>query len=725
MTDGDRGSRLPSAWSTSAPGMGREIELTVTVEEVIYRSADQRFAVLRASVEGAPQVITLVGPLGSVSPGDPIAVHGRPERHATFGERIVVTSFTPVTPQTREGIRRYLGSGRVPGVGPAIADRIVDKFGERTLEVISTQSSRLREVSGIGLKTATKITDAVRAHAADAQVFSFLHGLGIGNALSQRIVSRYKADTVRVVREEPYRVAEEVRGVGFLTADRIGRQLGYTLDDPRRAAGAVLHLLGRGADEGNVYLPRELLVEQAQALEVPHERANEAIDMLHARGMVIIDGDAVYAPPLYSAEVSAARKLQALAEHPNTLPPAIPEALLEGLAPAQRDAVRASFVHRLYVLTGGPGTGKTTTVRALVAAQRAQHKRVLLCAPTGRAAKRLSEATGAEAATIHRALEYNPKSGAFQRNADLPLEADVVLVDEASMLDLVLGERLLSALSKTASLVLVGDVDQLPPIGAGPLLRELISSNACPVIRLTVIFRQAQRSAIVRAAHAILSGERPEPTAPGERGEGDYFFIRATDPESAQRKLLETLTRAEAAYGLDPKRDVQVLTPMRKGPLGIERLNHLIQTALNPGPGEAGMMRPGDKVMQLRNDYDREVFNGDLGEIEHVSADVTLARMSGRSVPYDRDAREALSLAYACTVHKVQGSEFPAIVVLLHTTHFIMLSRALLYTAVTRAKRLVVVIGDERALQRAVSHVTMRQTYSGLRARLARQAPDR
>lgn len=702
--------------------MSREIGLTVTVDEVLYRSADLRFAVLRASPENAPQPIVMVGPLGEIAPGETLLVRGRMERHASHGERLVVTSFAPVTPQTGEGIRRYLGSGLVPGVGPAIADRIVQKFGDRTLEVITSQSSRLREVSGIGAARAGAIAEAVRGRAADAEVLSYLHGLGLGPALSQRIRKRYGADTVRVVRDDPYLVAEEVRGVGFLTADRIGHKLGYALDDPRRAAGAVLHVLGRGADEGHVFLPRDVLIEKAAALDVPHERADEAIDTLHVRGLVVVEGDAVYAPPLYNAEVSASRLLRALGAHPSsTAEPAIAEALLEGLAPEQREAVRASFMHRLYVLTGGPGTGKTTTVRALVAAQRAANRRALLCAPTGRAAKRLAEATGAEAATIHRALEYNPKSGVFQRNADLPLDADIVLVDEASMLDLVLGERLLSALSKTASLVLVGDVDQLPPVGPGPLLRELISSQACPVIRLTVIFRQAQRSAIVRAAHAILSGQRPAPTVARERGAGDYFFVRASDPETAQRKLLETLGRTQAAYDLDPKRDVQVLTPMRKGPLGTERLNQLIQEALNPSPGlPPGVMRAGDKVMQLRNDYDRDVFNGDLGEVQSVSPEAVVARMSGRPIAYDRDAQEALALAYACTVHKVQGSEFPAVIVLLHTTHFILLSRALLYTAITRAKRLVVVIGDERALHRALSHATLQQTYSGLRARLMR-----
>lgn len=700
--------------------MSREIGLTVTIDEVIFRSGDGRFAVLRASQHAAEKVV-LVGALGDVAPGESLLVRGKMERHATYGERMSVTSFAPVTPTTREGIARYLGSGLVPGVGPALADRIVQAFGERTIEVITTQSAKLREVSGIGARRATAIAEAVRERAADAEVLSYMHSLGLGPAISQRIRKRYGHDTVRVLREDPYLVAEQVRGVGFLTADRIGRALGYAVDDPRRAAGAVLHLLGRAADQGHVFLPRDMLVDQATNLEVPDERAIEAIDTLHARGLLIVDADAVYAPPLYSAEVSAAKKLRALSEEPS--PSAnveIPAALLAGLAQGQQDAVRASFQHRLYVLTGGPGTGKTTTVRALVAAQRARGKRVLLCAPTGRAAKRLSEATGVEALTIHRLLELNPKTGVFQRDAENPLLADLVLVDEASMLDLPLGARLLAALAPLTSLVLVGDVDQLPPVGPGPLLRELIASNACPVVRLTEVFRQAQESAIVRAAYAILHGERPATTAANTRGSGDFFFIRASEPEVAQQRVIETLSRMHAAYQLDPKRDVQVLTPMRKGQLGTERLNQIIQSALNPAPNqEPGLMRPGDKVMQLRNDYDREVFNGDLGEIEQVSPGLATAKMSGRSIVYDRDALESLALAYACTVHKVQGSEFPAVIVVLHTTHFILLSRSLLYTAVTRAKRLVVVIGDERALARAIGNTALQQTFCGLRERLA------
>jgi exodeoxyribonuclease V alpha subunit len=703
--------------------MARDEALSVTVDDVIFQSEDGRFSVLDATAERDARRVVLVGDLGVVARGETLQVRGRFERHAQYGVRFQVESFTPVTPQTRDGIKRYLGSGLVEGIGPALADRLVQKFGDRTLEVITTQSGRLREVSGIGPRRATAIAEAVRSRAAEAEALSYLQSLGLGPALSKRLRRQYGADTVRVLREDPYLVAEEVAGVGFRTADRIGRALGYGADDPRRAAGAALHLVGRAADDGHVFVRIADLVEAARVLDVPESALRPAIDTLHARGLLVVEDEAVYASSLHRAEVDAARRLLAL-RRPRALPPgaerAIAAAMSSELSPDQRQAVRASFEYGLFVLTGGPGTGKTTAVRAVVDAHRRLQRTVLLCAPTGRAAKRLSEATSAPAQTIHRLLEWNPATGAFQRNASAPLEAEVVLVDEASMLDLWLGDCLLAAIPPGCTLALVGDVDQLPPVGAGPLLRELLESRMCPVVRLTQVFRQAQRSAIVRAAHDILHGQLPTPSAPGERGKGDLFFIRSSDPELIGQRLTDSLQRMRAAYGLDPKRDVQVLSPMRKGALGTERLNELLQRALNPEGHERapGRLQRGDKVMQLKNDYDREVFNGDLGEVLEVRPDGALADMSGRRVAYDRDALDALALAYASTIHKVQGSEFPAVVIVLHATHFVLLTRALVYTAITRAKRLVVIIGEERALRRAIANNPEQRTNSRLRARL-------
>ncbi|MFT3921947.1 MAG: ATP-dependent RecD-like DNA helicase [Myxococcales bacterium] len=711
---------------TLFPSGPREETLQGTVESVVYQSADGFFSVVRVLVERDSSEATVIGDLGSVSPGESLRFRGRFTEHPVHGRRFQVSSFTPVLPQSTQGITRYLGSGLIPGIGKGLAERLVQQFGDRALDVIATQSGRLREVPGIGRQRAQAIAQAVRERRDETELMSYLHSLGLGPALAKRIRKRYGERAVQVIREDPYLVAEHVPGIGFKTADAMGRASGLALDDPRRAAAAALHLLGAGAEEGHVYLTADQLVEDGEELDVPAARMQEAIESLASRELIAREGNAVYAAPLYHAEVEVARLLRERVLSSSGSRPADELTASHGLSEAQSRAVAATFASRVLIITGGPGTGKTTTVRGIVAAHRELGRQVVLCAPTGRAAKRLSEASGAEAKTIHRLLEWNPATARFQRDRDNPVEADVVLVDEASMLNLQLAHRLFEAIPPQVPLVLVGDVDQLPPVGAGQVLRAVIDSGVVPVERLATVFRQAQESHIVRGAHAILHGEPPPSSPAGQQGSGELFVVKAKEPEAALGKLQEMLKRLPTAYGFDLKRDVMVLSPMRRGPLGTERLNEFLQREFNPslsGSEKSLALRPGDRVMQLRNDYDKEAFNGDLGEIRNVAGGVTYVSMDGREVRYKHDELDDLTLAYASTVHKVQGSEFPAVIVVLHASHHVLLSRALLYTAVTRAKRLAIVLGDERALLRAVRNVESQQSQSKLTERLRAAFP--
>jgi exodeoxyribonuclease V alpha subunit len=692
------------------------------VEAVLFQSDDGKFSVVRLSGSEDPDERsqhTAVGDLGQIAEGENLRLLGRWTQHAVYGPRFRVSSFTPTIPSSEKGMVRYLGSGLIPGIGPAIAARLVERFGQDTLDVIATQSGRLREVSGIGKQRAESIAQAVRQRRAEAETMSFLHALGMGPATARGIVRKYGADAPKVVRDDPYVVAEQIRGVGFRTADRIAESLGISGDDIRRVQGAVLHLVGKAVDDGHVFATREQLSVGLEQLDVPNDALDEALERLRARELLTLDGEAVYPPPLYRAELQVAEALSTLANRPKvTLPAKTYDA---SLSDAQRSAVDASLGAHLMVLTGGPGTGKTTTVRAIVHAHVALERRVALCAPTGRAAKRLSEASEFEAKTIHRLLEWNPATGHFNRRRKLPIEADLVLVDEASMLDVRLAAQLLDAIAPAATLVLVGDIDQLPPVGPGQPLRDLIASRICRTVRLEEVFRQAQQSAIVRGAHAVLEGGVPEPTPRGTKGDGDLFLIAERDADAIVERLVQVLRRMSVAYGFDPLSDVQVMTPMRRGPLGTIRLNEVLQEAFNPAPVDSGApaaFRRGDKVMQLRNDYDKDVYNGDLGEVARVEGGVTYVRFDTREVQYAADQLDAITLAYACTIHKVQGSEFPAAVIVLHNAHFMLLNRALLYTALTRAKRLVVLVGDPGAMARAARNAHAYTTNSKLLDRL-------
>lgn len=695
------------------------------VEDVLFQSEDGRYSVIRLGTETSAEAKaapTAVGDLGQIVAGEHVRLVGRWTQHAVYGPRFRVRSFTPTIPETEQGLVRYLGSGLIPGIGPALAARLVERFGRETLDVIATQSARLREVSGIGKQRAESIAEAVRQRRVEAETMSFLHALGMGPATAREILRKYGQDAPRVVRDDPYIVAEHIRGIGFRTADRIAASLGIAGDDLRRVQGGVLHLIGKAVDDGHVFATRDQLRAGLEQLDVPNDALDDALRQLRSRELVTLDGEAIYPPLLYRAEVQVAEALASLATRPRTKLPSMTHD--PTLSETQRSAVEASLGTHLLVLTGGPGTGKTTTVRAIVAAHAALDRRVALCAPTGRAAKRLGEAAGREAKTIHRLLEWNPATGHFNRGTGSPLDEDLVLVDEASMLDIRLASQLLTAVPHTATLVLVGDIDQLPPVGPGQPLRDLIASRVCETVRLHEVFRQAQQSAIVRGAHSVLDGQLPETTPRGTKADGDLFLIAEKRADRILERLVQALKRMSVAYGFDPLGDVQVMTPMRRGPLGTHNLNDVLQNAFNPttDDGAPSAFRTGDKVMQLRNDYDKEVYNGDLGEVVRIEGGTTQVRFDEKVVQYGADELDAITLAYACTVHKVQGSEFPAAVIVMHNSHFMLLNRALLYTALTRAKELVVLIGDPAAIARAAKNAHSYATNSNLLDRLRRAA---
>jgi exodeoxyribonuclease V alpha subunit len=693
-----------------------------TVERIVFQNQDTGFAVIRVETKDRG-VITAVGVLVGVNEGERLRLTGTNEHDRRFGPQLKITSHMMLRPETLVGLKKYLGSGLVDGIGPSLAERLVDHFGLEALTVIEGQPDRLTEVEGIGPVRAERLKVAWAAQQGVRDVMIFLESAGISPAFAARIHKRFGAQAIEVVKRDPYQLALEVHGIGFKLADRVAAGLGIDRASPRRAAAGVLHALGEASAEGHVFLPRAELVEKSrELLGVPIEIVEEAIDHLVERRHLIADEHRLaplYLPRLHRAEAESGNVLKSLLQAPK--PPAL--AHLEEqlvafeqkggltLAPEQRAAIQAALKERLSVITGGPGTGKTTLVRGILHLAQAARLRVLLGAPTGRAAKRLFEATGHEASTLHRMLEFNPGEQAFTRGPEQPLEADLVIIDEVSMLDIVLLESLLAAIPLRGQLVLVGDVDQLPSVGPGNVLADLIRSGRVPVARLTRIFRQGEASLITVNAHRINHGELPELGAPGEGALSDFYFIERDEPEELLKAVTTVIAeRIPKRFGLNPVRDVQLLTPMHKGPVGAQRLNQELQKLLNPvGPtlerGEQ-LLRVGDKVMQTRNDYELGVYNGDVGLISSVDAEarIVVVQFDDRTVRYEPADLDALVLAYASTVHKAQGSEYPAVVIVVSTQHFVMLHRRMLYTAVTRGRRLVVLVGSRRALKLAVEN---------------------
>ncbi|MCX7885969.1 MAG: ATP-dependent RecD-like DNA helicase [Verrucomicrobiae bacterium] len=710
-----------------------------TVERIIYANEETQYTVATLLPEGRGrrEPIVIVGNLASLNVGETVRAQGRWTHHKQFGRQFVVEKFESVLPRTVVGIKKYLASGLVKGIGEKFAERIVSHFGAKTFEVIEHFSARLQEVEGIGPERARRIKEAWNQQRAVRDIMIFLQGHGISSSHAAKIYKRYGATAIDVVRENPYRLAQEISGIGFKTADGIAARLGIAADSVHRLKAGVVHALAEATDEGHCCLPHETLINAAtRLLGVERAPVEHAVQLLAETGDVVIDEGSVYLAGMYHAECAVARKIRSLAGGALSLPPFDLERALAWvqqktgveLAEAQQQAVRMALTSKLSVITGGPGVGKTTIVNSIVQILRAKNCRVLLAAPTGRAAKRLSEATGEPAQTIHRLLRYDPRDGGFSMNEQRPLEADMLIIDETSMLDVPLAHHLLKAVPAAASVLFVGDVDQLPSVGPGNFLRDIIESGLARVARLTEIFRQAKNSFIVINAHRVNAGQMPVLDAPEE---SDFFFIRQEDPD----KTLATVRalcveRVPKKFRLDPMRDIQVLTPMHKGVCGAENLNRELAAALNPsGPCVQRVgrtLRVGDRVMQIRNNYDKDVFNGDMGRVKSIDLleQQLVVEMDERDVAYDFDELDELVPAYAISVHKSQGNEYPCVIVPLLTQHYVLLQRNLLYTAITRGRKLVILVGSPRALAIAVRNNRTAERHTKLRQRLRTAPPE-
>ncbi|MBN1977002.1 MAG: ATP-dependent RecD-like DNA helicase [Anaerolineae bacterium] len=732
-------------------------QLRGIVERVTYYNEETGYSVVRLDVPGQRDLATVVGNLPEVQPGESLRLEGTWATHQLYGRQFRVERCEQVLPATVEGIKKYLGSGLVKGVGPVTAARIVQRFGAGTLRVLDEEPRRLREALGVGKKRAAAIARAWEEQKHIREVMLFLSGHGVTTGLAVKIYKTYGDDALTVVQEDPYRLARDIWGVGFKTADKIARDLGLPPDSPSRVQAGVAYALGQQADEGHVYAPEaDLTQEAAELLEVPAELVADAIEALDAEelvrretlvypplsshplagGQVLREEKAVYLTPFYYGEVGVTNRLCALVESPATrllpfrsvdwedlLRQVTRDSEIE-LSPQQHEAVQAALTHKVTVLTGGPGTGKTVSVRTIIAALEALGCRYALCAPTGRAAKRLAEATGRPAKTVHRLLEYSPMDG-FRRNEENPLEVDCLIVDESSMLDLLLTNHLLKAVDPAAHVLFVGDIDQLPSVGAGDVLHDVIGSGRAAVVRLTTIFRQAADSGIVVNAHRINRGEFPILNE-----YDDFYFFSKEEPEEAADLLVDVvLRRIPEKFGFDPVDEVQVLAPMYRGACGVANLNNRLQEALNPASPKkperrlgGRLFRVGDKVMQTVNNYVLSVFNGDIGRVTAIdSVNQTLTvQIDDQPVVYDWVDTSELTHAFAVSVHKSQGSEYATVVMPVLTQHYLMLKRPILYTAVTRAKSLVVLVGTRRAIAIAARNNKVTQRHSGLGVRLAK-----
>ncbi len=708
-------------------------QLRGIVDRITFQNEENGYTVARLQVEGSiaynNRLATIVGEMLSINPGETVILEGEWTTHKQYGAQFKIESYQTVHPSTVEGMRRYLGSGLIKGIGPVTAKRIVDHFGKEALDVIEREPKRLVEVEGLGAKRAEWIIKAWEDQREIHNVMLFLQSHEVGTGYAVKIWKKYGQKAVELIRENPYRLSVDVWGIGFLTADRIAQKMGIPAHSNRRIQAGLLHVLNEAADkEGHVFLPEDALIEScAEALDVPVDAIAPCVAQLFSEESIIVDDERVYLRDLYRAEQGAATRCYQLSQVQRIELGNIPAEIRaieqrDGVtfAPRQKLALEKALSHNLLVLTGGPGTGKTTTIKGLIALLEARNKKIALAAPTGRAAKRMSEATGHEAKTIHRLLEFSPSEMAFKKNRENPLEIEALIVDEISMVDTFLMNSLLRAVPISASVVLVGDVDQLPSVGAGNVLKDVITSGIVEVVELNEIFRQAQTSRIITNAHAINRGEMPY--VQNDR-EADFFFLEASEPDHVVEMVCGLCAaRLPRTYRLDSIEDIQVLVPMYRGETGANNLNRVLQDKLNHKGQEmmrGGIrFRVGDKVMQVRNNYDRDVFNGDIGRVQGIEDDILRVRFQDRVLEYEFSELDELVLAYAMSVHKSQGAEFRAVVMPLTTQHYMMLQRNLLYTAITRARELVVLVGTKQALGMAVRNNRVAERHTTLSQRI-------
>ena len=716
----------PSAESTTEVLAG-------LVERVTFHNSENGFCVLRVKARGHRDLVTTVGHAAMISAGEWITASGLWLNDRNHGLQFKAHFLKTHAPSTTEGIEKYLGSGMIRGIGPVYAKRLIKAFGKDVFDIIEAAPERLREVTGIGPMRAAKITAGWADQKVIREIMVFLHQHGVGTARAVRIFKTYGTDAVQVMSENPYRLAKDIRGIGFRTADMIAEKLGIEKTAMIRVRAGISFALTEAMGDGHCGLPRvELIGLAGKLLDVPAPLIDSALAEELAEETVtadrVADADCIFLTGLYHAERGIAEHVKRIRAGALPWPeidadkalPWIEQKTSLTLAASQAEAIRLALCSKLMVVTGGPGVGKTTIVNSILRILAAKAVKLLLCAPTGRAAKRMTEATGMEAKTIHRLLEFDPKAFGFKRNEENPLDCDLLVVDESSMVDVLLMQSLLKAVPSTAALLIVGDIDQLPSVGPGQVLADIIGSGAVPVVRLTEVFRQAAQSKIITTAHAINAGRLPDLGKPD--GEADFYFVPAADPEQAVPRIVELVAkRIPQRFGFNPIKDIQVLCPMNRGGVGARSLNIELQAALNPA-GEKKVERfgwtfaPGDKVMQIENDYDKDVYNGDIGMIEDVDLDdgeVTV-NFDGRTVTFLFGELDTLVPAYAATIHKSQGSEYPAVVIPVMTQHYAMLQRNLIYTGVTRGKKLVVLVGQKKAVAIAVKNISGRRRWSKL-----------